>query len=70
MDLGVSWQWKKSTEPITCLTFLGVELDTSQMQIRLLAAEMSNLMDLGWGGQQVLRSFNLWLVICSRHVGW
>ena len=45
-ELGVPLAADKSMGPTMCLTFLGIELDTSLMQIRLPAAKLAKLIEL------------------------
>ena len=50
-ELGVPWAPDKTEGPVTCLTFLGVELDTVAMEARLSAAKLLELQQLisEWG---------------------
>lgn len=51
--LGVPWAEDKTAEPSTCMTFLGVELDTQTMQMRLPQKKLARLVQLveKWRGR-------------------
>jgi len=42
-DLGLSFQPKKMVRPMTCLEFLGLELDSAAMEARLPIEKLSYL---------------------------
>lgn len=45
-DLGIPWADNKTEGPVTCLTFLGIELDTIAMEARLPEAKLKELQAL------------------------
>ena len=45
-ELGVPLAAHKSVSPTTCLTFLGIEIDTLAMELRLTRDKLNRLKDL------------------------
>eukprot|EP00731_Ephydatia_muelleri_P015118 Em0008g838a len=52
--LGVPLAMEKLEGPTTCLTFLGIEVDTEAMELRLPEMKLKSLTSTGWNGISML----------------